>query len=309
MLNNPPNDPQMQQGQGNVLGQQIVPGANVYGADGDKIGTVSEYSTDSNYLVVQKGWLFPHDIYVPMSAVDRTDQDGIYLALTKDEVKNQNWENPPISNWAAGDIGANAARQPASTTTTTTPGMRSNVRNDQDVNDLDVANRGTTAAPVTGQNVNVPGHPTPPREGDIAVPEREEELVARKQREEAGRVHLHRDVVEEQQTLNVPVTHEEVHVERFPVQGNSADIGPDTFTEKDIDVPVMGEQVNTEKRARVNEEVHLHKDQVTAQQPVSDTVRKERVRIEGVDSQGNLETTNPNVAPIDESTDQPPPQR
>ena len=48
------------------------------------------------------------------------------------------------------------------------------------------------------------------------------------------------------------------------------------------------EQVTAEKRAKVNEEMHLHKRAVTENQQVSDTVRKERVNVDGVDEQGNV---------------------
>ena len=33
----------------------------------------------------------------------------------------------------------------------------------------------------------ISGHPTPPREGDVAMPVREEELTVNKERREAGR--------------------------------------------------------------------------------------------------------------------------
>jgi uncharacterized protein (TIGR02271 family) len=121
------------------------------------------------------------------------------------------------------------------------------------------------------------------------VPVREEELIARKQQVEEGRVHIHKDVVAEQETINVPVTHEEVRVERVPVEGAAAsEISPDAFQNRDIDVPLMGETVTSEKVAHVSEEVHLHKQQVTGQKRVSDTVRKERVRVEGIDGQGDV---------------------
>src|SRR5919202_2219742 len=46
---------------------------------------------------------------------------------------------------------------------------------------------------------------------------REEELQARKQPVETGQVQLGKDVVEEERTTEVPVTREEVYVERRPV--------------------------------------------------------------------------------------------
>jgi stress response protein YsnF len=51
---------------------------------------------------------------------------------------------------------------------------------------------------------------------------------------------------------------------------------------------VMGEQVYTEKRTNVRDELHLHKRPVTDTEQVFDTVRKERVNVEGVDEQGHV---------------------
>jgi uncharacterized protein (TIGR02271 family) len=116
----------------------------------------------------------------------------------------------------------------------------------------------------------------------LEVPVHEEELVVDRREQEIGRVHLHKDVVEERQTITAPVTHEEVTVERVPGQGEYTP-GPDAFIEKDIDVPLMGEELVTDKRARVTEEVRLQKQPVTEEQRVSDTVRKERVWIEGAE--------------------------
>jgi uncharacterized protein (TIGR02271 family) len=222
------------------------------------------------YLDVKKGLIFTRDVYIPLSAIGQRTTDGIYLNLPKDELRNQNWDKPPTDTQPLDTGMANRDRTAAMNTPS----------------DL-----GTNQAPLdTAANQYDTGsqHSTPVRDGDIAVPVREEELIAQKTQQEAGRVHVNKDVVEEQQTLNVPVTREEVRVERVPVQGQSGDIGPDAFQDRDIDVPVMGEQVTAEKRASVNEEVHLHKRAVTENQQVSGTVRKERVNVEGVDNQGNV---------------------
>ncbi len=245
----------------------IVDGTPVYDASGDKIGDVVEHNDQGGYMTLQKGWLFPKDVYVPVSAIQRKTTDGIYLSMTKDQLQSQNWENPP------GFVGDNRDINESYTTDTMASGTTS---------------RGTLASDVRDQAASRD-------DGDIAVPVREEELTATKTPYEADRVHVNRDVVEEQENVNVPVTHEEVRVDRVPVQGNASDVGPEAFTDKDIDVPLMGEQVQTEKQARVNEELRLHKRAVTENQPVSDTVRKERVNVEGLDDQGRV--------PLDDTSD------
>jgi len=87
--------------------------------------------------------------------------------------------------------------------------------------------------------------------------------------------------VTEQQTLNVPVQREQVSVERVPVDRAAETVDASgAFQEGDIEVPVMGEEVMTSKRAHVVEEVRLHKDTVTEQEQVGGTVRREQVRVE-----------------------------
>lgn len=281
--------------QGNLAGQPIVEGTTVYDAGGDKVGTVSEHNVQGGYLVLHKGWLFPKDVYVPLNAIGRADADGVYLNMYKDDLKNQNWDMPPnnaggrtsdTGMFANAGTGAGAAMGTGGTvpTNTTAAQAPNNVTGTVPQGDLDIGN-----------------HPTPIGQGDVAVPVREEELQATKERGEAGRVHIHKDVVEEPQSINVPVSREEVRVERVPVEGAATgNLGPDAFQDKDIDVPVMGEQVNVEKQTRVGEELHLHKREVTENQRFGDTVRRERVNVEGVDQQGDMpldDTENPNALP------------
>ncbi|MGH2514553.1 MAG: DUF2382 domain-containing protein [Ktedonobacterales bacterium] len=263
---------------GDMAGQQLVDGTPVFDAADEKVGSVSEHNIQGEYLVVHKG-IFHKDVYVPLSAVGRTDANGVYLNLYKDEMKNQNWENPPTGTGMAastpmGTQSKSAMPDAPDMAGTTTPTNRSSAMTPDSAT-------GTTPGVVQ------PGtHPTPGQDGDVSVPVREEELIARKQSGEAGRVNIHKETVEEPQTLNIPVTREEVTVERVPAQGSGQQVGPDAFQDRDIEVPVMGEEVTTEKRARVGEEIHLHKQQVTEQERFSDTVRKERVNIEGQDQSG-----------------------
>jgi uncharacterized protein (TIGR02271 family) len=109
---------------------------------------------------------------------------------------------------------------------------------------------------------------------------REEDLQARKKSVETGRVRVDKDVLEEEQTLDVPVTREEVTIERHPVDRRPADgaIGEDN---ESIRVPVHEEQVSVGKRAVVTEEIEIGKRQVQDTQRVSGTVRREEARIEG----------------------------
>lgn len=111
-----------------------------------------------------------------------------------------------------------------------------------------------------------------------SIPIREEQLQANKERVQAGEVRLHKDVIEEQRNVDVPVTHEEVYVERRAVdpRGSDAPVGQDEA----IRVPVSEEQVNVSKNTVTTGEVEVGKRAVTENQRVSDTVRREEARLD-----------------------------
>ena len=47
------------------------PGASVYDADGEKLGTVSDRQDKDDFLLAHKGRLFGHDVYIPRAATWR----------------------------------------------------------------------------------------------------------------------------------------------------------------------------------------------------------------------------------------------
>jgi uncharacterized protein (TIGR02271 family) len=107
---------------------------------------------------------------------------------------------------------------------------------------------------------------------------REEELRARKTQTEAGRVQLGKEIVEEERTIDVPVTREEVFIERHPVDRHPADAPIEASETETIRVPVHEEQVEVEKQPVVYEEVGIGKRRTQETQQVSDTVRREELR-------------------------------
>jgi len=107
---------------------------------------------------------------------------------------------------------------------------------------------------------------------------REEELQARKTPVETGRVSLSKEVVEEQRTLEVPVSREEVTIERHAVERRPSDRPIDASESETIRVPVREERVEVDKQPVVYEEVGVGKRQVTETQQVSETVRREELR-------------------------------
>lgn len=114
---------------------------------------------------------------------------------------------------------------------------------------------------------------------------REEELRGRKEREQIGEVGARKEVVSEEKSIDVPVSHEEVFIERHPVDRPSdRPIGTDEG--EDIRMRVHDEHVVPEKETFVREEVNLGKRQTQDTERVSDTVRREELK---VDKEGDFE--------------------
>jgi uncharacterized protein (TIGR02271 family) len=115
---------------------------------------------------------------------------------------------------------------------------------------------------------------------------REEQLQARKTPVETGRVQLGKEIVEEEKTMEVPVSREEVFVERHPVDRRPADQPIGAGETQTIDVPVREERLEVEKQPVVYEEVGVGKRATQETQTVSDTVRREELRM---DKEGDID--------------------
>jgi len=252
--------------------QQFYQDAPVHDAAGEKVGTLHAYDPEGGYITVQKGFLFHKDLYIPLTAVQGTDADGaVRLSFYKDDLQDGRYDDAPGGGMASGVVGEDSYAQRTTVADTTT------VR--------------TQAAP-TPTTAPIPAaaprqaQPVAQTDDSIAVPVYEEQLTIGKRQEEVGQVHLRKEVVREQQTANVSLRHEEVIVEHVPFTGQAseADLGQAFQGGQDIEVPVMGEEAVVGKQARVVEEVRLHKDQVAETEQVGDTVRKERVVVDEVDT-------------------------
>jgi len=96
---------------------------------------------------------------------------------------------------------------------------------------------------------------------------------------ETGRVGIEKDVVTEHRTMDVPVTREEVYVERRPVDRRPSD-QPIGEGSADVDVTVHEEEVTLEKRPVVYEEVAVGKRVTQDTERVEGEIRREVVDID-----------------------------
>lgn len=117
----------------------------------------------------------------------------------------------------------------------------------------------------------------------------EERLNVDKERVQTGEVNVGKHVVEENQSIEVPVEREEVYVERRPVNeettGDSFDkdsgLTGDAYQEgENIHIPVSEERVEVTKKDVVAEEIVVGKRKVQDTETVDETVRREEADID-----------------------------
>ncbi len=224
----------------------VAAGMTVVGSDNGKVGKIVEVSRD--YVVVQKGFFFPTDHFIPVSAIASVGDDEVFLNVTKHDALNQGWDQQPVTA-DAGD--ADAGNADAGYT--------------EPAHDDIASNRVATGDSET-----------------IRVPVYAEELTAVTRDVDRGAILITKELVTEQRTITVPVTEERVTVTRVPV-GTPGSVGAEAFDDGPIEIPVRGQEVDVEKVAKLAGEVVVEKEAVQGVERVRGTVRHEEVR---VDEQG-----------------------
>jgi uncharacterized protein (TIGR02271 family) len=141
------------------------------------------------------------------------------------------------------------------------------------------------AADSTGQEITDTGYvDRRPVDADTRAVERVqlfgEVLRVHKERIQRGEVRVRKDVITENQTIEVPVMREELVLERVAVSGNmpasSANIGGN----QEIRIPLSEEKVRLEKQPVVREEVNVGKREVAGVETVNADVRREELRVD-----------------------------
>ena len=111
----------------------------------------------------------------------------------------------------------------------------------------------------------------------------EERLNIDIQKVETGIVQVHKKVISELVTQEVPVVHEEVQVERVVINQYVA-AAPNIRYEGDTTIiSVVKEVLVVEKRLMLVEELHISKKQITSSATVTETLRKEEIEINRID--------------------------
>jgi uncharacterized protein (TIGR02271 family) len=115
------------------------------------------------------------------------------------------------------------------------------------------------------------------RSEDAAMTRSEERLKVGTEQVETGRVRLVKHVVTENQQVTVPVSHEEVHIEREPIADGRRG---QRLADGQQELTLHAERPVVDKETVAVENVRLAKEKVTEEQTVADKVRKELIDVE-----------------------------
>jgi uncharacterized protein (TIGR02271 family) len=261
--------------------QQVI-GTTAVDADGDKIGKINEVYLDDEtgrpeWATVNTGLFGTKETFLPLAQADLTGEQ-LRFPYDKTKVKGapkvdaDGHLSPQEEQELYRYYGLGQGADTTVTDATTTAGLAGTGRADRDGDGVydDVQGRAV-------------GRDTSGVTTDDAMTRSEERLNVGTRSEEAGRARLRKYVVTENVTETVPVTREEVRVEREPITdanvGQAMD-GP-AISEEEHEVTLHAERPVVEKEAVPVERIRLDKQTVTENVQVDETVRKEEIEVDG----------------------------
>ncbi|MGR6966258.1 DUF2382 domain-containing protein [Geodermatophilus sp. URMC 61] len=290
--------------------QQVI-GTTAVDADGDKIGKVSEVYLDDEtgrpeWATVHTGLFGTKETFVPLAQADlsgdtlrfpydkakvkdapKIDTDGHLSPQEEQELYRYYGLGSGQGTTTDTTVGRVDRDESTVTDTTTTAGTAGTAGvagtagtaglagTDRDL-DRDGRTDHAGEPGVVGRDVSGPTT-------DNAMTRSEERLDVGTRSEEVGRARLRKYVVTENVTETVPVSREEVRVEREPITdanvGQALD-GP-AISEEEHEVTLHAERPVVDKEAVPVERVRLDKETVTDQERVSADVRKEEIEVDG----------------------------
>ena len=250
--------------------QQFI-GRTAVDNEGNKVGKIGQVYLDERtglplWITVATGMLGTRQSFAPISG-SRFDDEQVTLAVSKDLIKDA----PSIDD----DGQIDASEQEALYR-----------------HYADYLGSGQTAGPgyadggeLADSTAGAPGRDTSGPVTDDAMTRLEEQLRVGTETVEGGRARLRKYVVTENVSTTVPVSHEEVRVEREPITDANRDaaLSGEPISEEEHEVTLRAERPVVAKEAVPVERVRLATETVTEDAAVSETVRKEQIEEPDVD--------------------------
>ncbi len=254
---------------------QNMIGCTALDSNGDKIGTIAKVYLDDQtdeprWVTVNTGLFGTKENFAPLSG-SRWDGDALVLSVTKDQVKGA----PSIDADGHLDDSENDALYDYYGASGQTAGYAGS-------NGDTYGDRETSAEYNRGE-----GHDTSGPNTDDAMTRSEERVDVGTKQVETGRARLRKYVVTEDVNTTVPVSREEVRVEREPITDANRDdaLSGGDITEEEHEVTLHADQPVVQKETVPVERVRLSKDTVTEDREVNEQVRKEQIEEPDVESE------------------------
>jgi uncharacterized protein (TIGR02271 family) len=274
-------------------------GYTVVDESGSKIGKVDDLFLDESdqpeYFGVKMGFLGTSSTLIPADITIDNEQGFVEVSQTKDTVKDgpafdddreitAEYENEVRSYYGLGPVESSGSYEETnghSGAGTTDSESAGTVGSGMSMGDTETGE--FREHDRNQEGISQPGSDLQD-EDELRVQRSEEELVAGTREREAGSMKVRKRVRTDRERIEVPTKHEEVSVERVPVDGEAteAQIGED-----EVSVPVTEEEVVVDKRAVAKEEVRLRKDVVEDTEVVEEDVRREEIDVEDATERGS----------------------
>ncbi|KAA0975265.1 DUF2382 domain-containing protein [Paeniglutamicibacter gangotriensis] len=265
--------------------------ATVLDSEGNKIGTVGELylddrSQDPSWASVKTGLFGMSQSFVPLDEAT-VEGDDIRVPYTKEQVKDAPRIDPDghlepedeerlyrhygLSGDAETVVGTGTdtgSEQPGFSEADTTGYAATDSEQTAGYARTDTESGADSAARDTeGYNT------------DDAMTRSEERLHVGTETQEAGRARLRKYVVTENETRTVPVSHEEVRIEREPITDGTRDdaLAGANLREEEQEVTLHAERPVVEKETVPVERVRLDTETVTEQETVNEEISREEI--------------------------------
>lgn len=258
-------------------------GAPVKGSDGDKLGKIDSIYFDNEtdkpeWAAVKSGLFGGHVSLVPLQ---RGDWDGSTLTVpfTKEAIKAAPHHDPDaqLSPTDEDELYRHYGMSSSGGTPTGGPTPSAGgPKPEQSTADGDRRDRAGDPG-IQGRDTSGPT--------TEAVTRSEEQLRVGTEQRESGKARLRKHVVTENVSTTVPVSHEEVTLEREPItETNRGDaMAGGDLSEETHEVTLTEQRAVVDKDVVPVERVQLGTETVTEQQQVDETVRKEVIETEGTE--------------------------
>jgi uncharacterized protein (TIGR02271 family) len=262
---------------------QNMEGQTAVDLNGAKLGKIGQIYVDDQtsqplWVTITTGMFGTRQNFAPLYG-SRADGDDLQLAVTKDMVTGapgveadghiEDSENEALYTYYHEYLGGTAQDR------------------SQNISYRDQGDAGETRDDLAGRD-SIQGRDTSGPTTDDAMTRSEEQLHVGTEQVQAGRARLRKYVVTENVTQTVPVSHEEVRLEREPV--TDANRGPamsgSDISEEEHEVTLRAERPVVNKETVPVERVRLGTETVTEDREVSETVRKEQIGNPDVDTTG-----------------------